>query len=200
MQAEKNLNIQSENQLFLLISEGDEIAFKKLFQLYMPLVSAVVLRVVRNESAVPDLLQEVFLRIWLSRSKLPDIVKPRSWILQITYFQCFNWLRQQKLRSKSNEEIINGKGNVTNDNEEINLFRETTTYVRRAINELPPQAKKIYLLSRNEGMKIAEIADFLNLSNQTVKNSLSRSIKSIRDNLNRQGIFVPTFLLIYFLN
>ena len=197
----KDETVYTEKELFLLIADGDEAAFRQLFHLYVPLIRSITLKITKNEGAAPDLVQEVFLRIWLYRDRLPDINNPRPWIIKIAYHQCFNWLRQKKVRDNANLQLAAaGKQEYGNSTEEINLFRETSLILRQAIEQLPPQTKRIYLLSRDEGLKINEIAAMLKLSPPTVKNTLSRSLKVIRDSLEKQGIFLPFFLLCYWLH
>ena len=187
-----------EKELFTLITQCDEAAFRELFHLYVPLVRSLVLKVTREETAVPDIIQEVFLRVWLNRDKLPEVHDPRPWMIQIVYRQCFNWLRQQKVRSKANDQLAKGMGlPFSNSTEESASFEDTSRLVRQAIEQLPPQAKRVYLLSREEGLKIADIAQQLHISPQTVKNTLGRSLKDIREYLEQRGIFLPIFLLGY---
>jgi RNA polymerase sigma-70 factor (ECF subfamily) len=184
--------------LFALIAEGNEKAFKELFHLYVPLMRRIIIRITKDEKVVPDLMQDVFLRIWLSRGKLAEIEHTRSYILQIAYHQSFNWLRQQKVRDKAKDRLPAGWGNaITNNTTEAVLLEDTNRLVRQAIDALPPQAKKIYRLSRDAGMSIAEIAAELQLSPQTIKNTLGRSLKLIGGYLETRGIYLPLLLLWY---
>lgn len=182
-----------------LIAEGDEVAFRDLFHSYVPLVQSVVAKLIGNTEAVPDVVQEIFLRIWLARDRLPDIENPRSWILRIVYHQSFNWLRQQKAQRKRDLVLLEEIQSVsTLGTEEAAQFEETSRIVQAAIEQLPPQARKVYLLNREEGLKIGEIAQQLQLSTQTVKNTLGRSVKAIRNYLCREGIFLPICLWILY--
>jgi RNA polymerase sigma-70 factor (ECF subfamily) len=188
-------DLHNEKILLRLIAEGDEVAFRDLFHSYVPLVQSVVGKLIRNTEAVPDVVQEIFLRIWLARDRLPDIENPRSWILRIVYHQSFNWLRQQKAQRKRDLVLLEEIQSVsTLGTEEAAQFEETSRIVQAAIEQLPPQARKVYLLNREEGLKIGEIAQQLQLSTQTVKNTLGRSVKAIRNYLCREGIFLPICL------
>jgi RNA polymerase sigma-70 factor (ECF subfamily) len=191
--------LHNEKILLRLIAEGDEVAFRSLFHAYVPLVQAAVTKLIRNREAVPDVVQEIFLRIWLARDQLPEIDNPRSWILRIVYHQAFNWLRQQKAQRKRDlvlSETIQAVSSLST--EEAAQFEETSRIVQAAIDQLPPQARKVYLLNREEGLKIGEIAQQLQLSTQTVKNTLGRSVKAIRNYLCREGIFLPICLWILY--
>jgi RNA polymerase sigma-70 factor (family 1) len=186
-------NLYSEQQLFQLIAEGNEPAFEELFHLYVPQIEPVILKMVQSEAITKDIIQDIFLGLWLGREKLPAVDSPRNWIFRIVYNRTYSWLEQQTVRSSAKMELP-GPSNLT---EESVYFSETARLVKQAIHQLPAQTQKIYLLSREEGLKNAEIAERLNLSVQTVKNTLYNAGKTIKEFLSRHGIELPLLLIIY---
>lgn len=186
-------------ELFSLIADGDEYAFKKLVVLYGSQIKPVILEIVKDPQHTRDIAQEVFLHLWLGREKLKTVQEPRSWIFRIVYYQALSWLRQKKVRSTAGYPITDEMQIPSTEfsPEEMYTFHQTTGWLREAIQQLSPQAKKIYLLSRNEGLKPAEIAKKLNLSVQTVKNILHRAIKFIREYLSQKGVWLPMSLFIF---
>lgn len=184
-----------ETALFHRIAEGDESAFEALFHLYVPKIRPVIARIIQVEGPEKDIIQEIFLGIWLSREKLPEVLVPHNWIFKMVYHRCYSWLQKQGVRDKASRIITRNSTDHTNLTEENIAFSETALLVKQAILQLPPQAQKIYLLSRESGLKIAEIARELQLSPQTVKNSLVRSLKFIREYLTGKGIILPMILL-----
>lgn len=184
------------------IADGDESAFIQLFHQYVPQIRPVIATLTRTPEIVPDLVQDIFLRIWVNREKLTDVQNPRSWIFSVVYYQCFNYLRKQSLRNKVEPRLAIVPDDVSAANlkespESLLLFNETRKFIRQAIDGLPPQAKKIYLLSREKGLKIDEIANNLGLAPKTVKNTLTRASASIRQFLEQKGLYLP-LVLIYF--
>lgn len=184
-----------ETALFHQIAGGDESAFEALFHLYVPKIKPVIARIIQVEGPEKDIIQEIFLGIWLSREKLTEVIVPHNWIFKMVYHRCYSWLQKQGVRNKASQIITRESSDHSNLTEENIAFSETALLVKQAILQLPPQAQKIYLLSREKDLKIAEIASELQLSPQTVKNSLVRSLKSIREYLTSQGITLPLLLL-----
>ncbi|MDQ0107431.1 RNA polymerase sigma-70 factor (ECF subfamily) [Chitinophaga terrae (ex Kim and Jung 2007)] len=180
-------------QLFQLISEGDESAFRQLFHIYAPQFRAVALHITKTASVTEDILQETFLRLWISRDKLREIEQPRSWMLRIVFHQCFSYLRKQAIHNKA-VAILAPAEPVFSPEEDI-AYDFMRAQVTLAVQQLPPQAKRIYLLSREQGLKIPEIAAQLSLSPNTVKNSLVRSLQAIRKHLEHSGILFPAFII-----
>lgn len=188
-----NAYLQDNNQLFQLISEGDETAFRQLFHIYVPHLRALAFRIIQNESVTEDIIQETFLRLWISRDKLKAIEQPRSWLYRIALYQCFTYLRKQAVHHKAIANLTPVEA-VFSPEEDI-TYAFMKEQVGIAVQQLPPQAKRIYLLSREQGLKIPEIAARLSLSPNTVKNSLVRSLHAIRKHLEQLGILFPAAIL-----
>lgn len=189
--------LYNDKELFRLISEGDETAFRMLFRRYVPELRPLILHLTKTAAVTDDIIQETFLRLWISRDKLPEIDVPRSWLLRITFHLSFSWLRKQVVHHKAIDAIASdhtGEG-PTSNTEETMVFNAMMKQVSIAVAQLPPQAKRIYLLSRERGLKIPEIAVELSISPNTVKNSLVRSLQFIRKQLELSGHLFPAVVV-----
>lgn len=159
----------------------------------------MILKVTKIESVAEDILQETFLKLWISRDKLVEIENPRAWILRIAYHQAFTFLNKKAIHQKAVDSLA-GKakpGLLRSETEEAIAVKSLERLIRQAISALPGQPKKVYQLSRDAGLKIPEIAEQLNLSEQTVKNTLSRALKSIREYVEKAGytlLLIASFL------
>lgn len=193
-------DVAQETILFDRIAEGDEAAFEALFHLYVPRIRPVILQIIQEEAPVKDIIQEIFLGLWMGRDKLPAVSSPRNWIFKMTYHRSYSWLQKQGVREKARHLLSWNEEEYTNITEDNLSLSETSRLIREAIALLPPQAMKIYLLSRENGLKIADIAARLGISAQTVKNSLVRSLRAIREYLLKHGISIPLMLLSYHLS
>jgi RNA polymerase sigma-70 factor (ECF subfamily) len=78
------------------------------------------------------------------------------------------------------------------------LYDELVTTIQEAVEALPPQCKKVFLLSRFEGQKNQEIAEHLQLSKRTVETHISKALFTLRQVLKQVG-FGLLFLLAVFL-
>jgi len=178
---------ETEKHLFDLIAQGSETAFKQLFGLWSKFFTVVIKKIIKNNAAAEDILQEVFLRIWLKRDMLESVEQPRAWALQIVYHISFNWLRHEKVCSKADQYLSQQKEEASNEVEESVFLSEISELIHRAIAQLPAQMRKIYCLNRENGLRIAEISQRLQLSAQTVKNTLSKATRNIRIFLSENG-------------
>lgn len=185
--------LPNEKLLFAQIAAGDEVAFRQLFQAYLPSIYPMIAQVTKSGPVAEDIIQETFLRLWMHRDRLLDIQHPRAWILRIAYFQAFTWLRDQSIHQKAIARLANAGEDA--DTEQLLAFRQTEAVIRQAVAQLPGQQKKAYSLSRDGGLKTAEIAREMGLSEQSVKNTLVRALKFIREYLEKAGIVTLVFFL-----
>ncbi|GAO41137.1 RNA polymerase sigma factor [Flavihumibacter petaseus] len=188
-------SIHKEKEWFHQIAEGDETAFKALFNHYLSRVHRMVFQVVNSEHATKDIVQEVFLQLWLGRDRLTEVDNPAAWIMRIAYNLSFRYLKKQSLQLRVKSVAGNNSDETHNTEESINLS-EVNRLIRQAIKELPPQSRRIFEMSRLEGLKPAEIAEALGISIQGVRNTLTRSGKFIKDYLARYGILIPLAILL----
>ncbi len=183
----------TDNELFALIAEGDEDAFERLFDTYLPRVQPVIRQIVKSESVAKDIVQDVFLRLWLNRVKLADIEQPKNYIFRIVYNQSFKHLQKLTVRQKAVSVFEQEESSVFM--EHVLDMAEVRRMIETAIQALPPQSRQIYHMNRISGFKPQEISDQLGIAVQSVRNSLARSGKTIREYLENQGIVIPMVLL-----
>ncbi|WP_123891852.1 RNA polymerase sigma factor [Chitinophaga costaii] len=185
-----------DRTLLARIAMGDEIAFRALFYSELPWLTAFLNNLTRSVDDTHEIVQETFIRIWISRDKLPDLLEPRAWITRVATNECFTYFNKQA-RFRKTITLTEQYTFIASHGAEDRLqARETQRLIGEAVNNLPRQRKKIYQLSRENGLKIQEIADQLHCSPSYVKNALSSSLHFIRGYLIRAGKIIPLLLLI----
>ncbi|WP_205513409.1 RNA polymerase sigma factor [Longitalea arenae] len=193
-----NRQINIEKELFSRVAQGDEEAFNTLFHAYVPRLHTLVMKVTRSEAVAKDIIQEVFLYLWMDRESLADIGVPQNWIFKIAYNRSYSWLARQMSRNQKYSEFkLQHPAEGDDSLEHTVSLNETARLIHEATALLPEQARKIFQLSRETGLKAAEVADQLEISVQTVRNSLVRSVKFIKEYLAQHGIVLPALLILY---
>lgn len=188
--------LDQENELIARIVAGDEKAFTALFFHYLPVLQSFALKFTKSDLVTEEIIQDTFLRIWLSRDKLESVENVKAYLYKFVSNECLSYLRKSLKETKILENArLNQQTSSNNTMDTINL-NEINALVTVAVDKLPYQRRKIYLLSRVEGKNIQEIAEILNLSPNTVKNSLVSALKSIRTYLVSQGI---SLVFLYFI-
>jgi RNA polymerase sigma-70 factor (family 1) len=188
-----------ENDIRNRIAEGDETAFTELFGHYYSILLPFVSRFTHSEADAEEVLQETFVRVWLSREQLPEIDNLRSWIYTIASRQCLMVLRANLNNRKKISALHQQTSGATDQVQDSASLSEITRLVGEAVARMPGQRQRIYRLSREAGMKPQAIAAELSLSVSTVKNVLVLALKEIRSHLAESGHVVPLiYLLLHF--
>lgn len=172
----------TDQDLFQLIAQADEAAFSELFRRYDKRIYPFVLKMIKDSVLAEEITQEIFIKLWSHREKLPYIDQPESYILTIAARYTLDQIRKRINEGRMLQRLrIVLKNNTHNDTEEALLLRDSAALIQKAVNQLPPQQKAVYKLSRQEGLKYDEIASELNISQNTVRNHLVKALQYIRE-------------------
>ncbi|MCO6497910.1 MAG: RNA polymerase sigma-70 factor [Chitinophagaceae bacterium] len=192
-----------EPELLKNISDGDEEAFAVFFRNHYPHLKRAVSRFFTNSMEVEDVLQETFIKVWLNRDRLPEIENITSWLHTIASRTCLNQIEKNLTREKYRSAQKDSGLSSSEVPFERVTAREISRLVAEAVQKMPAARKKIYSMSREDGMKPAQIAEMLSLSVNTVRNVLVAALKEIREYLSANGhivsfLCIPAFL--YFIS
>lgn len=172
--------LPNEKELFALIAQGDQAAFTKIFDHYEPRIFPFVLKITRSEMFAEEIVQELFIKLWTNRASVAEVENPRSYIFRMATNRTYNYLKMQARRT-----LVEEKGSAfaildENSTEDFIDFKQTEETINKAVEALPDQQKKVYILSRRIGMSAEEIAVQMNISPKTVKNHLTEALRSLR--------------------
>lgn len=170
----------NEKELLLRIADSDEIAFRELFHHYKNRTYSYAMHFTDRVHLAEEIVQDVFMKVWQHREILPGLERFEAWIYTVTRNFSLSYLRKL-----ANEEALkegwSKSGDVTTDStDEMLLNKEYQNLLLNAIEQLPPQQKLVYFLSRNDGLKHEEIADKLNISRNTVRVHITNALRTIR--------------------
>ena len=180
----------------------DHHTFKKLFDEYKNRIYGYVLSIAKSEAAAEELTQEVFVKIWLSKELFENVTSPDGYIFTIARHITIRHLRKavndvnflKELQSfmkttELNQSNIEDKLAVTDFDKVLN----------EALDQLSAQRRKVYELSRKQGLNIDEIATELDLSRNTIKNHLVDALSRVRNYLKEHGVD-NLILLLFFIH
>lgn len=149
---------------------------------------------IKNPLLAEEIAQEIFIKIWRHREALHTIDQPESYILTIAARHTLDQIKKRLNENRMLQRFSAGLSSAHNDPEELLLLKDTEELIQRAVDQLPPQQKSVYLLSRRQGMSYEEIGRELNISPNTVRNHLVKALAAIRVWLEQQDQ-LPLFLL-----
>ncbi|HEY6899435.1 MAG TPA: RNA polymerase sigma-70 factor [Puia sp.] len=188
--------IHNQNELLARIAEGDEKAFGTLFNHYRDRIYSYAYHLSGNSIQADELVQDVFLKVWLHREKIPHVLHFDNWLFTVTRNQIFDLLKNMAKEASLRRQIADLLSTEDNAVEDRILTRENEEQLQRALDQLSPRQKLIFTLSRNQGMKHEEIASRLHISRNTVKTHLVQALKTLKDTLHFQSDRLLIFLLL----
>ncbi len=188
---------QSEEEKVLLsrIAEGDEEAFASLFHTWRDRLYFFALRITNSSQQAEDLVQDVFVKLWLQRNNLAEIYNFQAWIYRVIRNQAISDLRRISLETTILAHLKKESGNVSQLADEVLLRKQLQEVLQQAIDKLPPRQKQIYTMIRIEGLKQDEIASRLNISISTVQNHMTEALKKLRMILGKEFSLVAVLLI-----
>ena len=181
------IQINNEQKLLQNIAEGDEKAFALFFNHYYPQLRPFIAKFFKDEGQIEDAIEETFIRIWLNRDQLPEIKNVQAWLHTIVSRICLNLIRNSIMRNQKEDEYSNNSIKHVLPTNDYTPISEINKLIAKTVNQMPEARRNIFLLSREDGLKPAEIALKLSLSVQTVKNVLVTPLKEIRAYLVKNG-------------
>jgi RNA polymerase sigma-70 factor (ECF subfamily) len=165
-----------ERELLYSIAKGDEAAFGRLFHAYHQRLGAFIYRLTESFPATQEIVQDVFMRIWLKRETLPEVGSFEAYLFVAARNHALNYLRkvarERALEAARKEATAVAPADADPD--------ERFELLEQAIAHLPPQQQNVYILHRRQGLSHAEIAERMHLSVETVKKHMSLALRSIR--------------------
>ena len=181
--------LEQDAQLMLRVGEGDDTSFALLLERHRGPVVHFLYRMVQNQAVSEELAQEVFLRVYRSRSTYEPTAKFTTWLFRIATHVALNSIRDGK-KEKGHESLdveIEGMERQVADCqptvEQEMIQNVKLREVRQAIEALPAKQRAAVLMHKYEGLDYAQIAAVLNCSESAVKSLLFRAYESLRGRL-----------------
>jgi len=176
------------------IVKGDQLAFREIFELFSPKVYGFALKLTHSEELAQEVVQEVFMKIWVSRESMSAVNYFPSYLYTVTRNHAFNMLKRLALEQRVKENIRKELSEVEEDAHESSLYRDYHHVLVHAISQLPPQQRLVYSLCHQKGLKYDEVARELNISRLTVKTHMQKALRAIKSHF-KAGV---TFIVLVF--
>jgi RNA polymerase sigma-70 factor (ECF subfamily) len=174
-------DLKYTEELFLLqkLKEGDIHALEIIFNKHYSNLSRYLLLLFKNEILVDHIAQDIFVHLWENRETLEIKTSLESYIYTAGRFKALNQVRDAKIQNDIRQRISDQVHKPYYENAPIES-EELETIINEAINALPDRCRKIFRLSREDEMSYKEIADYLNISINTVEGQMSIALKKLR--------------------
>lgn len=159
------------------LRQGDEAAFERLFRAFAPGLCAFVARYVDSRAIAEEVVQDLFLAIWQRRADLVVEQSVATYLFTAARNRAVNHLRHEHVARRWESSIV-GRIESPDGCGEAELLE--MLHLQDGIERLPARCRLIFMLSRQQGMTYAQIAESLDLSVKTVEAQMGRALRALR--------------------
>ena len=167
------------------LHRADELAFKKIYNLFHQAILSNIVKLIHNECEAEDILQEVFIALWNNRLKLTQEHSVDGWLFTTSFYKSLEHLKKAVKHSfipftDNLNEVFTLKDDAYDF--EAN-YSQKLSALNTAIESLPRQKKMAFKLCRLEGKTYEEIAETLNISVESAREYVKSASKLLRQHI-----------------
>ncbi len=187
--------IPSEADLIASLREGSVEAFDRLYNLYYRRIYGYCLGFTKSRKDTEDIVQEVFIKLWLTREDINSTKSVRNYLFSIARNKLISVFRSN-IYSPYFEDYLDYCDTLGREDHCMIEYKEFVSAVEKGISLLPPMQQRIVRLSKFANMSNQDIANLFNISVQTVKNQLVTALKKIRSHLDLKQFMILLIFII----
>ncbi|MBC6110808.1 RNA polymerase sigma factor [Pedobacter fastidiosus] len=175
-----NLNDSEELGYLEGLKSGRRESFDFIYSRYSKMLLPKMQRMIKINEIVDELMQDVFLKVWLHKSEIDLSKSFKGWIFTIAQNTIYAYYRKLALDVKMQRHLLETFAEFYDQTEDYIFNKERIALLNNAIEKLPAQRKEIFKLCKMEGKTYQEAAEILSLSPSTVSNQLVSATKYIK--------------------
>jgi len=186
---------ETDYEILTGIESGNVKSFDLLFGIYYAQLCNYAVNLIQDQMTAEDIVQELFADMWVNRNRLSIHTSFSSYLFQSVHHACLDYLKHVKVKERFYSDCGASPYPLNEDKLE---FSELLKKMEETIEQLPDQCKFIFKLSRFDNLKYREIAQKLNISENTVDTQIRRALCKLRDSL-RDYLITLVLILNFFL-
>lgn len=172
--------MQITSQQIEEIRAGKIKTFEILFNAYYPRVKSFAFGMIKDQYEAEEIAQNVFLKLWSNREKLSSDNTLSSYIFTIVQNEVYDFFREKHYSLGYQEKMLSTPQNLQYEIDSEYNIKEIKSIVNRTLQNIPPQRRTIYQMSREQFLSNDEIAKTLGLSKRTVEKHISLALATIK--------------------
>ncbi len=177
------------------LKNGKECAYSFLVDTYNHSLCLYALSLINDNDKAEDIVQNVFIKTWEKRNKLKPELSIKSYLYKSVYNEFIDQNRKMKSVTALEKKYIEELDKLVEIDED--RMERLLVMVRQEIEKLPPKCKRIFFMSKEEGLSNIEISERLNISIKTVEAQITKGFKKIRSKMSTKYQIEPLLFLLF---
>lgn len=168
--------------------------FEEIFKTHYSILCSYAHGFLRDPDAAEEVVQEVMFRVWTGRESLIIENSIRSYLFRAVRNGCLNVIKHREKKEEYRSFKKSEHVEIQRSQEDEVIISELEFRIREAIDHLPVERRKIFIMSRYENLTYGQIAVKLGLSIKTIENQMGKALKSLREELSD---YLPWLVLFF---
>lgn len=175
----------NEHSLLLLVAQGDMQAFETIFNKHYPQLLSYVqfLKLCSNEEA-EDIIADLFCDLWKNRERLDIRSSLAAYLYTAAKNRALSSLKKKTRWNIEDDKQLDISEDTCYTPDEQLIYKETSRHISHLIFQLPERSRLVFLMNRDDGLSYEEIATLLNISVNSVKTHMFRSLRFLKTAFN----------------
>ncbi|HWV75399.1 MAG TPA: RNA polymerase sigma-70 factor [Pseudosphingobacterium sp.] len=178
------------------LEAGSESVFTAIYEQYWASLFKYVIRILPEEDEAADVVQETFVTFWELRSRLAKVRSIKAYLFIMARNLAFKRFRENLKQETVEDRLVEFYANTDVSMEQMIELKDLADLIDAEIGRLPEKMREVFVLSRKEHLSYQEIAERLEISDETVKKQISRALKYLRVRMDKAYIPYLTILMI----
>ena len=179
-----------------LFSQGDERAFKSIFDYHYQQLVYFAVTLVTDEAAAQDAAADAFVQLWRNRSRFKSLTHIKNYLFLNVRHSCLDLIKSKATHQKVNAQIQYISEKAEESIERAMAESEVIRDIAEQVASLPGQCRRVFSHIFFDGMTTEQVAAEMNISTKNVLNQKGIAIKQLRALLLKNGLLTAFFYLV----
>lgn len=189
--------VEDDNMLVFQLSQGSSDALRMLYDIYSKRLYGLVFASVKDHDETKDIVQKVFIKVWNNRETIRHEANFKSFLFTIARNLVYNFFKQ-RYNQMSLKDNVSKKVNIIEPSSDQSLIEEDLfNLLQELIQKLPPRRKEIFVMNRFQAYTYKEIAEKLQISENTVDTQMRKALEFIKQGVSKE--ILSSSLFVFFL-
>lgn len=184
------MEVNREAEYMEKLGQGDHKSFDALFILYHPRVKNFLLGFVKDEEEACDMAQDIFFKLWTNRESISRVSSLKAYLYRMARNMVYDYFEHSLVKENYEQKIQLSSNGYSDLVEEDIYARELSLLIDIAIEQMPEQRRRIFKMSRKDGLSNEEISLRLGINKRTVENHITQALADLRTILKNTSLLL----------